>query len=270
MFTHTVPGTYSVLNQVDKSILALDASTEVCSVALQHNGCVTQRACELARSHSKVLLPMVDELLAEASLTLKGLDAIVVTRGPGSFTGIRISIGIAQGLSYGAGIPLVGVSSLAALAQGAFAKYSDHNAIYVPAFDARMGEVYWASYRIVDGILICSHAPSVSAPEQLYAYVQEQGCNGTIVGGGHGWSLDGSAVAQPQIMDAALLPDAQNMFSLSREEGLDIIGGDKLNAAALLDLSDIQPMYLRNEVTWEKRKRIRSGEALSTPSSGKS
>ncbi|MGO3800463.1 MAG: tRNA (adenosine(37)-N6)-threonylcarbamoyltransferase complex dimerization subunit type 1 TsaB, partial [Vibrio casei] len=94
-------------------ILALDTSTENCSVALMINDQMFTRSEVAPRDHTKKILPMVDEVLKEAGISLHDLDALAFGRGPGSFTGVRIGIGIAQGLSFGAELPMIGISTLA-------------------------------------------------------------------------------------------------------------------------------------------------------------
>lgn len=120
-------------------LLALDASTDACTVALWADGEAIERF-SLGGNHSERMLPMVHELLAEGAISLTQLDAIAFGRGPGSFTGLRIAAGVTQGLAFGAALPVVPVSSLAALAQG-----QDADRV-VAAFDARMQQVYWAAY----------------------------------------------------------------------------------------------------------------------------
>jgi tRNA threonylcarbamoyladenosine biosynthesis protein TsaB len=121
------------------NILALDTSTEACSVAIWSDGAVTDRF-EYGTQHSERILAMVDELLAESGFALARFDAIAFGRGPGSFTGLRIGAGVAQGLAFGADIPVTPISSLAALAQGVDAPR------VLAAFDARMNQVYCGAY----------------------------------------------------------------------------------------------------------------------------
>ena len=121
-------------------LLAIDTATEACSVALVDAECtILERYVVEPKGHSNLVLSMVDSLLSESGIACDDLDAIGVDIGPGSFTGVRIGVGIAQGLSFGLKLPLIGVSSLMVLAEGLGSKA---NAV-LPAIDARMGEVYW-------------------------------------------------------------------------------------------------------------------------------
>ena len=132
------------------NILALETATEACSAALwlsAANRCAERY--ELApRAHNRLILAMVDSLLAEAGIGFGQLDAIAFGRGPGSFTGVRMAAGVAQGLAFAADLPVIPVSTLAALAWQAFEE-TGHPVVY-PCLDARMGEVYWAAYRCAD------------------------------------------------------------------------------------------------------------------------
>lgn len=130
-------------------LLAIDTTEAACSAALLFDGAVTERFEMAPRRHSTLILPMMDELLRDAGLQPRDLDALAFARGPGSFTGVRIATAIAQGSAFGAGIPVVPVSSLQALAQGC-CRRTGAQAVLV-ALDARMQEVYWAAYARHDG-----------------------------------------------------------------------------------------------------------------------
>ena len=139
-------------------ILALDTSTEHCSVALWCDGEVVADEAHAGQRHSELLLPMVDRLLAQAQTTLRGLDAIAYGEGPGSFTGLRIACGVAQGLAFGAGLPVVGIGTLLALAEASGAEN------VACGLDARMKEIYFAAYQRADGAWHCRVAPMLCSP----------------------------------------------------------------------------------------------------------
>ena len=120
-------------------ILALDASTEVCSVALQIGDAVLARFDDSGQKNTDIILPMIDALMAEAGLKPQGLDAIAFARGPGSFTGVRVATGSAQGIAFGADLPVAPISTLAMLAQGAYVQ-TGQKRMYT-SNDARMKEV---------------------------------------------------------------------------------------------------------------------------------
>ena len=142
-------------------LLALDTATEGCSVALLMEDRLLTREAELARGHAERILPMIDELLGEAGVSLRGLDAIAFGRGPGSFTGVRLAASITQGLAFGAGLRVVAISDLRALAQRVFDEDGRVTRALV-CTDARMQEVYWGCFeRGGDGL---AHARS---PERV-------------------------------------------------------------------------------------------------------
>jgi len=155
-------------------LLAIDTATEACSAAIALDGQVLERF-ELEPRHGERILPMIEELLAESGLALTQLDAIAFGRGPGSFTSLRIGAGVVQGMAFGADLPVIPVSSLAALAQGV-----DAHAV-LAAFDARMGQVYWGAYRRgADGLVSLLGAEVVVDPARV------------PLPGGSGWSGAGS------------------------------------------------------------------------------
>ena len=168
-------------------LLALDASSSACSAALlrQASG---QRDClaryEMTpRAHTKRLMPMVDELLADAGIAPQALNAIAFGRGPGSFTGLRIAAGAAQGLAFGLDCPLLGISTLEALALQAHRRY--HFRHVVTALDARMGEVYAATWHCLNDTLSLQSDEVVIAPGAFRLPADET----DWVGVGSGFSL---------------------------------------------------------------------------------
>ena len=146
-------------------LLAIDTATEACSAALVDGRTLTERFEVAPREHARLLLPMVEVLLEEAGLVLADLDAIAFGRGPGSFTGVRIATGMAQGLAFSASLPVVPVSTLAALAQPA--ADAGHPRV-LAAIDARMGEVYWGAFVAGnDGLVVADGPETVCPPEAV-------------------------------------------------------------------------------------------------------
>lgn len=150
-------------------LLAIDTATHACSAALWVDGEISSRFEIAPRRHTELILPMVDELLADGQLKLTDLDALAFGRGPGAFTGVRIAVGVAQGLAMGADLGVIGISDLAALArQGA--SQSGVQQI-VAALDARMGEVYWGVYAVQAGDMQLIGSEAVSKPGVLGAAI---------------------------------------------------------------------------------------------------
>lgn len=142
-------------------ILALETSTELCSAALWRDGTVETREAQTGQRNSEVLLPMVDALLISQNLKLKDIDGIAFGAGPGSFTGLRIACGVAQGLAFGSQVPVVGIGTLLAVAQAAGA------ARVVCCLDARMGEIYYAVYEKEGDAWRTVHEPALYAPQDV-------------------------------------------------------------------------------------------------------
>jgi tRNA threonylcarbamoyladenosine biosynthesis protein TsaB len=224
-------------------ILAIDTSTENCSVALLVNDQVISRSEVAPRDHTKKVLPMVDEVLKEAGLTLQDLDALAFGRGPGSFTGVRIGIGIAQGLAFGADLPMIGVSTLAAMAQ---ASYRLHGVTDVAvAIDARMSEVYWARYtRQENGEWVGVDEECVIPPANLVEEAQADDKTWTTAG--TGWdAYQNELTGLPFSVTASevLYPDSQDIVILAKQE---------LEKGNTVPVEESSPVYLRDNVTWKK------------------
>ena len=143
-------------------VLALDTATEACSVALLTEHGLIGRSVEIGRGHAQEILGMVDRILAEGGATLAMLDGIAAGIGPGSFTGVRISVAVAQGLAFGAGLPVIPVTSLEALAVEAIGRGAEQ---VLACLDARMGEVYWGCFAAdATGLLSALGPPAVGPP----------------------------------------------------------------------------------------------------------
>ena len=225
-------------------LLALDTSTEACSVALQYNDqrLTLDEVCP--QQHSKRILPMVQQLLAESGLALNQLDGIVFGRGPGSFTGVRIGVGVTQGLAFGADLPVFGVSTLQAMAQAAVRQHQATQVI--AAIDARMAEVYLALYQQgADGLMHAIGDELARKPADLPALTLQG--NIWAVGTGLVTYRDAftqwAAGQQLQISDQVLLPSAQDMLTLAMpawQQQLFVVA------------EQAEPVYVRDEVTWQK------------------
>lgn len=221
-------------------ILAIDTATEACSAALWQNGELLSRYQVAPRGHTDLILPMVAELLAEGELSLNQLDGLAFGRGPGSFTGVRITLGVAQGLAYGADLPLLGVSNLQALAQGAHRACGGERVL--AAIDARMGEIYVGAYRLEQGVMVGTDEEQVLAPAQFLDSSADS----------DRWQLGvGSAfVTYAELInrvegrcEAVPFPEARDLLPLALE-----LWRGGLGVAA----ADARPVYLRDKVTWQK------------------
>lgn len=223
-------------------ILAVDTATEACSAALLVGEQVFSRWEEAPRDHTRKILPMVQDVLDEAGITLDELDAIAFGRGPGSFTGVRIGIGVAQGLAFGAGVPLIGISTLAAMAQGAHRL--DGAEQVLTAIDARMNEVYFGRYELIDGRMQLVGDEVVSDPAAL---VEARGkLPGRFTRVGTGFETYGdvlSTLADELVASQVRFPAALDMLSLARSAWL---------AGEAVAVEQATPVYLRDKVTWKK------------------
>lgn len=220
-------------------LLALDTATECCSAALLIGDRLLAREAELARGHAERILPMIDELLAEGGLSLRELDAIAFGRGPGSFTGVRLAASVTQGLAFGAGLGVVPVSDLRAVAQRAF----DDDARVTKAIvcnDARMHEIYWACFeRSGDGLAAANGAERVGPPSD----VRLPSGWSAVAGLGRGFTAYPVLrhIAGVEIRGAwdTLLPRAAEVARLAAPE---------LRAGRVLRAEAAVPVYLRDDV----------------------
>ena len=224
-------------------ILALDTATENCSVALLVDERVYVRSEVAPRDHTKKILPMIDEVLKEADITLADLDALAFGRGPGSFTGVRICIGIAQGLAFGANLPMLAISTLEAMAQGA---YRVNGATQVAcAIDARMSEVYWGRYqRLENGQWQAIDQECVIAPSALCQQVPADESQWATVG--TGWAAyeeELTSLPLNRVEGGVLYPDAQDIVHIAQFA---------FNNGEAVAVEDSSPVYLRDNVTWKK------------------
>jgi tRNA threonylcarbamoyladenosine biosynthesis protein TsaB len=228
-------------------VLAIETATEACSVALSLHGRLLLRRDEAGRGPSARLLVLVDALLGEAGIRLRELDAIAFGRGPGGFTGVRLAVGVAQGLAFGAGLPVVGVSTLQAVAQRALALHGDAGGVLV-CNDARMGQVYTGAFRrAADGLAAPAGPECVCDPAAV-----DLGDGGPArwIAAGRGFAVYPSIVdrfaGQLGPLEADLLPDAAAVATLALP---------RIAAGEVVRAGDALPVYLRDDVATPKRMR---------------
>ena len=229
------------------NILALDTSTEACSVALRVADHVLERYHEAPRGHAELILPLIDELLAEADITLKDLQAIAFGRGPGSFTGLRLAASVVQGLAFGAGVGVVPVSTLRAVARRAALSARTPATHVLVCNDARMEEVYTAAFALVGADPIALGAEQVLAPAAVRLPSHDLAASlGSPASGTPRWI--GAGYARREVFPAEvfleevfdeLLPRAADILELAIP---DVAAGRVLPPAAAL------PIYVRDEV----------------------
>lgn len=218
-------------------LIALETATEQCSAALYVDGeiyCLRERA---ARRHGELILGQIEQLLRQADVPRSSLDGVAVGRGPGAFTGVRLGLGVAQGIAFALDRPVVPVSSLQALAQQALNAYRRPAAV-LAALDARMGEVYW-SLCPVQGERVVLGPEQVSAPAALEVVWPE----------GERFALGSAFAAFPELaaaqgltagaVDADALPDAREVA---------LLGVDAWERGEAVAPEDAQPVYVRDDV----------------------
>ena len=225
-------------------ILAIDTSTEFLSLALWLDGIVLSRDILAGQTHSQQILPTLRALLDEANIELKALDGIAFGAGPGSFTGLRIACGVAQGLAFGANLPVVGVSTLQALAQQSGAEK------VVACLDARMGEIYHAAYEKQNGEWLEVSAPALFKPEDVPKVIGVD-----WVGVGTGWlvypdvlqTVYGEQLREMPAPDHHSHPTATSVAEISLPT---------FEAGLARPAHEAAPIYIRNKVALKMSERV--------------
>lgn len=218
------------------NLLAIDTATERCSVAARIDDIWIERSVDTPRGHADIVLSMVDEVLKEGRCRLDTLDGIAYGRGPGAFTGVRIAIGVVQGLAFGADLPTAGISNLAAVAQ----QFAAQAKRILVGMDARMSEVYWGVFeRDAAGLVHGVGPEQLSAPAAVNA---ESGVVDALVGSAAAAYAD-LAARYTHVPQFAALPRAREILLLGEREFREGRGGSAVDA---------QPVYLRDQVTFVK------------------
>ncbi|NVK39262.1 MAG: tRNA (adenosine(37)-N6)-threonylcarbamoyltransferase complex dimerization subunit type 1 TsaB [Gammaproteobacteria bacterium] len=228
------------------NFLAIEAASDSCSIALKTDNTIINRLEAAPRMHSRLLYPMLNDVMAEAELRPNQLDAVIFGKGPGSFTGLRIAAATAQGIGFACDIPLIGVSTLQAMAQQAHQEHKQNNVLAV--MDARMNELYIGHYQADDAGLMQACMDDLICPIQVPANELPLQSD-TYFACGHGLKLwdqfDASLQAYINEQDAeqvlkaeSLLPMAVNLF----------------NQKQVLAPEDIELVYLREQSHWKTIK----------------
>lgn len=225
-------------------ILALDTATEACSAAVYAYGEILDRFRVAPRRHADLILPMVDELLDEAGLKLADLDALAFGAGPGSFTGVRIAAAVIQGLALGSGLPVVGISTLAELAQGAM-EVLGHPAI-AASLDARMGEVYFGLYRRGETGLAELMGEERVCPPHAVPALPSAGWFGV----GSGWGSHGHALRET--LGQAVVGSQNDFFPHARH--LVQLACYRFEQGQALTPDQIGPNYVRHDIVRQPDK----------------
>ncbi len=228
-------------------ILAIETSTEYCSAALWQDGSIIERCERVGQKHSEMLLAMVDGVLRDAGCTVQDVDGIAFGKGPGSFTGVRIACGVAQGLAFGADLKVVGVCTLHALAEA-----SGHDKV-IAVLDARMSELYFAAYEKRDGAWQTVVEPCLCTAESAPAVAGSGwfGCSSGFALNSPAPSPEGEGLkarygAQLCGVGAEAVPQAAAIVRLA---SLEFAQGHAVDAALAL------PLYLRDKVALTTRER---------------
>lgn len=228
-------------------ILSIETGTEFCSIALSQDEQIMSRFIGVPRQHSLSILPMIDALLAEAQVSLKMLDAIAVGKGPGSFTGVRLGISVAQGLCFGLDLPCIPISSLEILAYGA--KEEAHKrgiTLLVPVMDARMKEVYVGAYKLEENRLIGLIEDSVAKPHEIKKIIFQHQDSQDSIAIGTGWheyekELMESTGLHPVLIFPQATPQAQDLAKLA---------AIAMKEGRVCKPQECIPAYCRNKVTF--------------------
>ena len=230
------------------TILAVDTSTEACSVALQiGNETIAQYADE-PRSHSRLLMPMVQQVLAEAQIKVNQLDAIGVSIGPGSFTGLRIGFAAVQGMAYGADIPVTPVSTLELIAATFKRQQNIQAGDVITLLDARMSEFNLGRYRLdKNNQIVALEADQLVSTEQALELIKANQPSAII---GDAGNLFESAPQYAELF-TPIYPNAIDLLPMAKQQ---------LDQGSAVNIESVDLVYLRGTEAWQKRKRLRATE----------
>jgi len=226
-------------------ILAVETSTDACSAALFVDGEIREQFKIAPREHTKLILPMIDSLMADAGLRPQQLDAIALSRGPGSFTGVRIATGVVHGIALGADLPVAMVSTLASMAQDYFNRHAGAKMAFT-ALDARMEEIFWGVYRRDELGLAELHGDEAVTPAGEVIFPDQDG-----FGVGSGWG------AYPEILSARIGHRLQGSDSevWPRAACIAQLGAHAHAQGLSVAVEQAMPVYLRDKVAKKQSER---------------
>ena len=230
------------------TILAVDTSTEACSVALQIGDKTIAKFADEPRSHSRLLMPMVQQVLAEAEIKVNQLDAIGVSMGPGSFTGLRIGFAAVQGMAYGADIPVAPVSTLELMIATYVRQESAQAGEIIALLDARMSEFNLGRYQLDDNKqIVALEADQLMTAEQVIELLKANNPKAIIGDGGNLFEL------VPQFAErfTQIYPNAVDILPIAQQQ---------LSDGLAVNIETVDLVYLRGTEAWQKRKRLRTAE----------
>ncbi len=231
-------------------ILAIETATEACSAALlwctdkNDSPEITVRFKHAPREHTKLILPMLDEVLEEAKLSFEEIDAIAFGRGPGAFTGLRIASGIAQGLALAGGIPVIAISTLESLAQCVLGDLNEDQSVIV-ALDARMNEVYWGEFIRLQDSLLLKGKEQVTSPQTL---IDKMSAEQNILAIGNGWEVYMPDPPPNITLTKAVFPSAEYVAQLALP---------LLLSGKFVPPEEALPLYIRNNIAKKPQNDVR-------------
>jgi tRNA threonylcarbamoyladenosine biosynthesis protein TsaB len=232
--------------QIMTTLLAIETSTECCSVALMHQQHVHERRVEGSKRHAESVLVFIDELLNEHSISKKQLQAVAFGRGPGAFTGVRLAVALAQGFGFGLDIPALPVSTLAATAFDAFTRFPElRSRPLLVALDARMGEVYVGQYQFDEGRIQAIIDERLCKPEAISSSDAAYSVGSGVLAHPNHFTCEIAQQVQAQPRASAIAQLAQFVIPVRAEHAL--------------------PVYLRDQVALSIRERLAAGMAVMQP-----
>ncbi|WWO99687.1 MAG: tRNA (adenosine(37)-N6)-threonylcarbamoyltransferase complex dimerization subunit type 1 TsaB [Candidatus Dasytiphilus stammeri] len=227
-------------------ILAIDTSTNVCSIALFNNGEINFKLESSSKKHAKNVLSLIQNILSESEISLNQLNALAYNRGPGSFTGLRIGISIAQGIALGLDLPLIGISSLAVIAEQAWHLTKIKRVLV--ALNACMGQICWAEYQRINLLNSCwkgVKTETLLKPSEIRYKISK--LKGIWCLAGNGWYTyqELKEIKELYVSTSVSIPLAKNLLALALVEY-------KKNNIFSADCGSVEPSYMRDDLSWKK------------------